>query len=160
MNNPVVTTATASANRLSETTLTRRAGTAGASMGTIWMILKITFSVVPIVAGLDKFTNLLTNWENYLNPVVAQALPFSPHIFMGIVGIIEIAAGVVVFYRPRLGALIVTAWLVSISLSLLASGHYLDVAVRDLVMAISAFTLASLTPVVESSKERTASASH
>lgn len=116
----------------------------------IWLVLKITFSVVPIVAGLDKFTNLLTNWENYLNPMLASLLPFSPQAFMGIVGVIEIVAGIIVFYRPRLGALIVTAWLTCVALSLLASGNYLDVAVRDLVMAIGAFTLARLTPIAES----------
>ena len=159
MNNPIANTTTASINTLSAKPLTQRAKTIGANVGTVWMILKITFSVVPIVAGLDKFTNILTNWENYLNPMLAQALPLNPHVLMGVVGIIEIAAGIVVFYRPRLGALIVSAWLTCIALSLLASGHYLDVAVRDLVMAVSAFTLASLTPVVDSSTHRTSSAS-
>ena len=115
------------------------------------MLLKFTFVLVPIIAGLDKFTNLLTNWEIYLNPMVARVLPFGPHMFMQIAGVIEVIAGLIVFYRPRLGALIVTAWLGSIALSLLASGHYLDVAVRDAVMAIAAFTLANLTPIIESS---------
>ena len=123
------------------------------SLRTLWLGLKITFTVVPIVAGLDKFTNILTNWENYLNPMLAQALPFTPQMFMAIVGIIEIAAGVIVFSRPRLGATVVAAWLVCISLSLLASGNYLDVAVRDLVMAVSAYTLAGLTPIVENGKQ-------
>lgn len=118
----------------------------------IRMLLRVTFSLVPIVAGLDKFTNILTNWEAYLNPIVARLLPFSPHLFMEVVGIIEIVAGTIVFLRPRIGAYIVTAWLASIALSLLASGHYLDVAVRDLVMAIAAFSLASLTPRIESSR--------
>lgn len=120
---------------------------------TSWIILKFTFALVPIVAGLDKFTNLLTNWELYLNPKLARVLPFGPHVFMEVAGVIEIIAGLIVFYRPRLGALIVTAWLGSIALSLLASGHFLDVAVRDLVMAIAAFTLASLTPIIESQRQ-------
>jgi hypothetical protein len=121
---------------------------------TVWLVLKVTFSIVPIVAGLDKFTNLLANWEEYLNPMMAHVIPLSPHVFMEIAGVIEIVAGIVVFYRPRLGALIVAAWLTSIALSLLASGHYLDVAVRDLVMAVAAFALAELTPIVESYNDR------
>ncbi len=117
---------------------------------TVWLILKVTFSLVPIVAGLDKFTNLLANWENYLNPIIAGMIPLSPHGFMEIAGVVEIVAGIVVFYRPRLGALVVTAWLTCIALSLIVGGQYLDVAVRDLVMAIAAFALAELTPFVES----------
>src|SRR5437016_14650147 len=71
-------------------TFTQVTGKIGANTETMTMVLKITFSIVPIVAGLDKFTNLLTDWEKYLNPMLAQALPFSPHIFMWIVGVIEI----------------------------------------------------------------------
>lgn len=131
-------------------TLAPAAPTAAADLRTTWTLLKLTFSVVPVVAGLDKFTNLLTNWELYLNPMLARMLPVSPRLFMGVVGVIEIAAGVLVFTRPRLGAFVVSAWLTCIGLSLLASGQYLDVAVRDLVMAISALVLARLTPSVES----------
>ena len=118
----------------------------------IWMMLTFVFSLVPIVAGLDKFTNILTNWESYLNPMVAHALPFSPRVFMEVVGVIEIVAGIIVFYRPRVGAVIVAAWLGCNAMSLLVSGHYLDVAVRDLVMAASALALAKLTPIVKSDK--------
>jgi hypothetical protein len=130
---------------------TRSVGThmASGNVRSTWMALRITFSIVPIVAGLDKFTNLLTNWENYLNPALVNLIPVSPHVFMEVVGVIEIVAGLVVFSRPRLGALIVTAWLGCISLSLLVSGHYLDVAVRDAVMAVSALALARLTSVIE-----------
>jgi uncharacterized membrane protein YphA (DoxX/SURF4 family) len=117
--------------------------------GASWMILRITFAVVPVVAGLDKFTNLLTNWTQYLNPLLAQALPLSPHTFMGVVGVIEIAAGVLVYFRPRLGGYVVSAWLACIALSLIASGSFLDVAVRDAVMAVSAFTLAKLSPPLD-----------
>ena len=106
-------------------------------------LLKYTFSIVPVVAGLDKFTNLLTDWSNYLHPSIEQVIAAS--LFMKIVGIIEIAAGVLVFVKPAIGSRVVAAWLVLIALSLLASGHYLDVAVRDLVMAISAYVLYNLT---------------
>ncbi len=107
-------------------------------------LLKLTFGIVPIVAGLDKFTNLLTHWENYIHPGIAGMLPFSPHTFMMIVGVIEIIAGVMVLVKPAIGGYIVTAWLAVIALTLLASGNYLDVAVRDIVMAIGAFSLARM----------------
>ena len=107
-------------------------------------LLKLTFGIVPIVAGFDKFTNLLTNWEKYIHPGIAGMLPFSPHTFMMIVGVIEIIAGVMVLVKPAIGGYIVAAWLAVIALTLLASGNYLDVAVRDLVMTIGAFSLARL----------------
>jgi len=76
-------------------------------------------------------------------------LPFTPHTFMMIVGVIEIIAGIIVFIRPAIGGLIVAAWLTLIALTLLAGGMYADVAVRDLVMAISAFSLARLARTVD-----------
>jgi len=109
--------------------------------------LKITFGVVPIVAGLDKFTNLLANWPAYLGNNLKGMLPFDPLVFMKVVGIIEIVAGIIVLARPLLGAYIVMAWLVCIALQLIAGGQYFDVAVRDLVMAVGAYTLAQLTKI-------------
>jgi len=106
--------------------------------------LKLTFGIVPIVAGLDKFTNLLTNWVDYLGNN-KNMIPFDPMTFMKIVGVIEIIAGIIVLVRPLIGAYIVMAWLICIALQLLIGGHYYDVAVRDLVMAIGAYTLAQLT---------------
>lgn len=110
-------------------------------------ILKFTYGIIPIVAGADKFTNLLTNWPQYLNPALKSALPVSDHLFMMIVGVIEIIAGLLVFISPQKGALVVSAWLVLIALNLLASLSYLDVAVRDLAMAIGAFSLAKLSTI-------------
>lgn len=107
-------------------------------------ILKYTFGLVPIVAGLDKFTNLLTDWTHYVSDGIANLLPFEPSVFMMIVGVIEIIAGVLVLTKTKFGAYLVSAWLVLIALSLLFSGSYLDVAVRDIVMAIGAFSLAKL----------------
>jgi uncharacterized membrane protein YphA (DoxX/SURF4 family) len=109
-----------------------------------YQLLKYTYGLVPIVAGLDKFTNILTDWSKYLNPQLVQLLPFSAETFMMIVGVIEIIAGVIVLLKTELGAYIVSAWLVCIALTLIASLNYLDVAVRDIVMAIGAFTLARL----------------
>jgi uncharacterized membrane protein YphA (DoxX/SURF4 family) len=98
--------------------------------------LRILFGAVPIVAGLDKFTNLLCDWTTYLNPLVLRIVPVSDHTFMHLVGVVEIVAGVIVFVKPRLGAFIVMAWLIAIALQLLLWGRFLDVAVRDLVIAI------------------------
>lgn len=114
----------------------------------IFNLLKFTFVIVPIVAGIDKFTDLLVNWDQYLHPGLASMLPFQPHTFMMVVGVIEIVAGIIVFLRPAIGGLIVAAWLTLIALTLLASGNYLDVAVRDLVMAISAFSMARIAKTV------------
>ncbi|HUH47775.1 MAG TPA: hypothetical protein VLZ54_11520 [Arenibacter sp.] len=107
-------------------------------------LLKYTFGLVPIVAGLDKFTNLLTDWTQYLSPGMMDILPFDAGTFMAIVGVIEIGAGILVLILPAIGGYIVAAWLTLISLTLIFSGSYLDVAVRDLVMAIGAFSLAKL----------------
>lgn len=112
-------------------------------------LLKYTFGIVPIVAGLDKFTDLLAQWDNYLHPGMVNIIPFAPHTFMMIVGVIEIIAGIIVFVKPAIGGIIVAAWLTLIALSLLASGHYLDVAVRDLVMAIAALSIARMAKLVE-----------
>jgi uncharacterized membrane protein YphA (DoxX/SURF4 family) len=109
---------------------------------TVRTILKYTYGLVPIVAGADKFTNLLTDWTAYLRPV-ENMLPLAPATFMMIVGVIEIIAGLLVLRFTRLGALVVSAWLVAIAVVLMSGGWY-DIAVRDLVMAIGAFCLAKL----------------
>ena len=111
-------------------------------------VLKITFIILPIAAGFDKFTQILTDWEKYLHPGLAAMLPFTPHTFMIIVGVIEITAGIIVWVNPRIGGFIVMGWLIAIALTLIASGEYLDVAVRDIVMSIGAFSLARLSTVV------------
>lgn len=107
-------------------------------------LLHLVFVIVPIVAGLDKFTNLLTQWDQYINPTLLEILPFSGHTFMVIVGVIEIVAGLIVLKKPEIGGYIVAAWLASIALTLIFSLNFLDVAVRDLVMAIGAFSMARL----------------
>jgi hypothetical protein len=106
-------------------------------------ILHWTYGLVPIVAGADKFSNILTDWSQYLAPAVANIIP--AQTFMTIVGIIEIIAGIVVLARPRIGSLIVGFWLIGIAINLLLTGQYFDVAVRDAVMAIGAFSLYILT---------------
>jgi uncharacterized membrane protein HdeD (DUF308 family) len=105
-------------------------------------ILLWVFGLIPILAGLDKFFNLLTDWEKYLGPL-KEYLPIPAHTFMMIVGVIEIIAGVLVFSIPKVGAYIVAAWLFCISIVLIF-GMYYDIAVRDLAMALSAFCLGQL----------------
>ena len=107
-------------------------------------LLKITYGIVPIVAGADKFMHLLVNWDQYLAPVIADMIPFSAHTFMLIVGVIEIIAGIIVLVKPKIGSLIVCIWLLGIAINLLLTGKYFDVAVRDIVMAIGAFSLFTL----------------
>jgi hypothetical protein len=111
-------------------------------------LLKFTFVIVPIVAGADKFTNLLTDWEKYLNPSLAGLLPFPASTFMMIVGVIEIIAGLIVLKKAEIGGYIVAAWLTVIALTLLAGFNYVDVAVRDLVMAVSAFAMARISKII------------
>jgi uncharacterized membrane protein YphA (DoxX/SURF4 family) len=120
-----------------------------------WWALRLSYGLVPIIAGLDKFTNLLTDWQQYLSPLAEKMLPVSGSVFMHAVGIVEIVAGLLVLSKlTRIGAYVVSAWLIAIALNLLTTGHYFDIAVRDLVMSLGAFTLAKLTEV----RERTSGA--
>ena len=111
-------------------------------------LLKYTFVIVPIVAGADKFTNILTDWEQYMHPAMADMLPFSAATFMMIVGVIEIMAGIIVLKKAEIGGYIVAAWLTLIALTLLIDFNYVDVAVRDLVMAISALSMARIAKLI------------
>jgi len=121
-------------------------------LNTTWWALRVLFGFVPIAAGLDKFFNFLTNWEMYLNPLATRVIPVSPATFMHVVGVIEIVAGIVVLsHFTKLGAYVVTVWLVAIALNMLTMGKFLDVAVRDLGLAVAAFSLAQLTAVREES---------
>jgi uncharacterized membrane protein YphA (DoxX/SURF4 family) len=107
----------------------------------IYVPLRLTYGLVPIVAGADKFFNLLTNWQKYLPDAVAAMLPVSPSQFMMIVGIIEIVAGLAVLTKfTRLFSYVVMIWLLLIAVNLII-GHQYDIAVRDIVMAIGAYTL-------------------
>jgi uncharacterized membrane protein YphA (DoxX/SURF4 family) len=115
-----------------------------------WWTLRIALGAVPIIAGLDKFLNLLTNWEMYLNPAIPKILHISPPTFMHISGVIEIVVGILMFTRlTRYIAYIVMVWLWAISLNLISQGQFLDIAVRDILISLGAFVLAKLTEVRE-----------
>jgi uncharacterized membrane protein YphA (DoxX/SURF4 family) len=117
---------------------------------TAYWALRLTFGIVPIVAGLDKFTNLLADWEGYLSPLAARLLPVEPHTFMLAAGIVEIAVGIgVLAGRARVFGWVAAGWLLAIAANLLASGRFLDVAARDVALAVAAFALARLAPAHE-----------
>ncbi len=109
-----------------------------------YQILHVGFTVAPIVAGLDKFSNLLVNWEQYLPPFVNNLVGGHGHELMLVVGIIEIIAGLGVFFKPRIFAYVVFAWLILIIANLLMIPGYYDVALRDFGLALGAFALARL----------------
>jgi hypothetical protein len=114
------------------------------ALDSVYLPLKVTFGLVPLLAGLDKFFNLLTDWSTYLSPVVQDLLPFSAGTFMMIVGVIEMAVGLAILTRfTRLGAYVAMSWLVLIAFNLMLSGQP-DVAVRDLAMAVGAYSLGTL----------------
>jgi hypothetical protein len=107
-----------------------------------FQILRIAFGLTAALAGLDKFFNILANWGSYVSPFAARLLPVSVSTFMGAVGVIEIAVGILILAAaPRIGAYVASAWLLLIASNLALGGHF-DIAVRDVVMSIAAFTLA------------------
>ena len=113
------------------------------NLDTPWWTLRIALGLTAFLAGADKFLNLLADWPTYLSPIVSRMVDAG--LFMHAVGVIEMAAGLLLLGGlTRLGGYIVSAWLVGIALNLLTTGQYFDVAVRDLVMACAAFSLAKL----------------
>lgn len=113
-------------------------------------LLKWTFGIVPIVAGLDKALqlNILTEWSGYLAPFIPEAVGIPAETIMMIVGIIEVIAGIIVIANAAVGAYIVAIWLVLLAINLIIVGLY-DIAVRDIVMAISAFSLGILSTTMK-----------
>jgi uncharacterized membrane protein YphA (DoxX/SURF4 family) len=110
-----------------------------------WLALRLTYGLVAFLAGLDKFFNLLTNWEAYIAPAVGSLLPVSGATFMRTVGIVEMIVGILILTAwTRVGAYIASAWLLSIALNLALTGSYFDIAVRDVAMAVGAWTLGRL----------------
>jgi hypothetical protein len=106
-----------------------------------FLILRSAFTIAPILFGADKFFHLLVNWDRYLAPTIAQLSPFSVHQTMYVVGVIEIVAGIVVAVAPRIGAPIVSLWLLGIIVNLLLIPGYYDVALRDFGLFLAAVAL-------------------
>lgn len=119
-----------------------------------WWALRIGLGLGPFLAGLDKFFNILTDWTAYLSPVAQSILPVSAPVFMRAVGVVEMAVGLAILTRwTRLGAYVAMVWLVAIALNLVTAGTYFDIAVRDVEMAIAAYTLARLTEARASAQQ-------
>src|SRR5438552_8645111 len=115
--------------------------------------LRVAFGVVPFLAGLDKYFNLLADWPRYLSPAAEAILPVTGQTFMYFAGVVEMVVGLAILTRwTVLGSYVAAAWLVAIAVNLVDSGTFLDAAVRDLVMATAAYTLARLTEASESTR--------
>ena len=109
-----------------------------------FLLLRIAFTVAPIAFGLDKFFNVLVDWEVYLAPWINDIIPGNASTAMYLVGIVEIIAGIAVALKPRYGAYIVAAWLGGIVINLLTYSGYYDIALRDFGLMLAALTLARL----------------
>ena len=112
-------------------------------------LLRIGFTVAPILFGIDKFAHVLVNWDIYLAPRINDIVPGTAHQAMYAVGVIEIIAGLVVAIRPKIGGLIVTAWLAGIIVNLLLIPDYYDIALRDFGLLLAALTLFRLASVFD-----------
>lgn len=112
-----------------------------------FLMLWALFSVAPILFGLDKFTQWMTNWDGYLAPWINDLVPGTAHQAMMAVGVIEIVAGLVVALVPRLGGYVVAAWLAGIIVNLVSQNEYWDIALRDLGLLVAALALARLATV-------------
>jgi hypothetical protein len=112
-------------------------------------LLRIGFTVAPILFGLDKFLNWLVDWEIYLAPEINDLVPGNAHQAMLAVGVIEIVAGLVVAIRPRFGGYLVAAWLAGIIFNLLLQADFYDIALRDFGLLLAALTLARLATVYD-----------
>jgi uncharacterized membrane protein YphA (DoxX/SURF4 family) len=115
--------------------------------------LKFTYGLLFIVAGADKFLNLVTHWAHYVSPFVERLLPMPVQTFLYGVGIFEIIVGILILnHFTKIGAYIAMAWLLIIAVNLVTMGRFFDIAVRDVVMAVGAFVLAQLTECKECEK--------
>ena len=116
--------------------------------------LRVSFGLLPLLAGLDKFTYFLTDWSAYVGPVARSLLPVSPQTFLYAVGIVEVLVGLAVLTRwTVIGSYAAAGWLTLIAVNLVLAGFF-DIAVRDVVLAVAALTLARLTEVHDTAEVR------
>jgi uncharacterized membrane protein YphA (DoxX/SURF4 family) len=114
------------------------------------LVLRTAIGLMALLAGLDKFLNLLTNWPMYLSPIAERLSPLGGPALMRVFGVVEILVGLAILTKwTRLGAYVAMAWLVGIAINLVTTGMFFDVAVRDLELSVTAFTLARLTTMRE-----------
>jgi hypothetical protein len=112
-----------------------------------FLLLRTAFTLAPIAFGLDKFFDVLTDWKHYLAPTLNDLVPGTAHQAMLMVGVVEIAAGLLVALRPRLGGYVVAAWLAGIIVNLLLIPGFYDIALRDFGLFVAALALARLATV-------------
>jgi hypothetical protein len=117
-------------------------------------LLRIGFTVAPILFGLDKFLDWLVHWEGYLAPEINDLIPGNAHQAMLAVGVIEVIAGLVVAVKPRFGGYLVAAWLAGIIVNLLLQASFYDIALRDFGLLIGALSLARLATAFDGSSTR------
>lgn len=119
-------------------------------LNTVWWVLRIGLGVGPIITGIDKYFNKLTDWGMYLSPLMTKVVPVSAATSMHVVGAVEILAGLVVLSKwTKWGSYIVMLWLVGIALNLVTTGMFYDLAMRDVEIALAAFALSQLSAVRE-----------
>ena len=117
-------------------------------LSTAFWALRIGLGLGALLAGLDKFFNILTDWSMYLSPLAMRVLPISSAVFMRAVGVIEVIVGLAILAGfSRIGGYALMAWLIAISINLITTGIYYDLAVRDIEIALGAFALARLSEV-------------
>lgn len=114
-----------------------------------YQILHFAFTVAPIIAGVDKFLHLLVDWDKYLPPVVNNMVGGNGHTLMLAVGVVEIVAGLGVFFKPKIFAYVVAAWLLLIIVNLLMIPGYFDIALRDLGLLLGALALGRLSAIYD-----------
>jgi uncharacterized membrane protein YphA (DoxX/SURF4 family) len=116
-------------------------------LNTPYVALRLAIGLTATLAGLDKFFNLLADWGAYVSPIALQILPLPAAALMGVVGVVELAVGLAILTGwTQLGAYVASGWLLAVAANLAVAGFY-DVAVRDVVMAVAAFSLARLSAV-------------
>jgi hypothetical protein len=135
---------TATTNDTSNLAATRRSHDGADGAAWAFRLLRSLFTIAPIAFGLDKFTNLMTDWTDYLAPWVNDLVPGSAHDAMLLVGVVEIVAGLVVAVAPRFGGPLVAVWLAGIIVNLLSLGDYYDIALRDFGLLGAAVALTFL----------------
>ena len=123
------------------------------ALNRVWWALRLGIGLAAFLAGLDKFFNLLADWEMYLSPLAQRLLPVSPVVFMQAVGVIEMIVGVAILTRwTREASFVASAWLMLIAANLITTGMFFDLAVRDVEIAIAAYTLSTLTQLKHSAE--------
>ncbi len=124
-------------------------------LSSVWWALRVGLGLGAFLAGLDKFFNILTDWGMYLSPLAERLLPVSGPVFMRVVGVIEMAVGLLILAGfARFGGYVLMGWLVGIAINLVSTGMFFDLAMRDVEIALAAYALARLTEVRQAAAAR------